>query len=154
MQFFIKKFYDYESKIKIEERKLAINIDNNDMIIESTRQKDENGNFIELFKKRIIGWHNIQIKDKEYRKYTSDSMNYIEVHTDILFKTNGEYKIIHYVFGIRPLLTYDVYGFFDYLKEYTANSLTDEQLKMIEKVKLLELEEKQKRKKEREERKI
>lgn len=125
MQFLIKDFYDSEGRHSIEYKDHILCIKDNLLIIKVGNKYT--GKFVELFKKSLVGWHNVRLNQN---KYDIDSGKFINIETDILIKHNGKYQLKHYSISFIPLQTYYLDKFFNYMNQLNENYSKEELLKM------------------------
>lgn len=136
MQFLIKGLNDSDNGQYDEQSRYILAIEDNFLIIKYT-----NKNHTELYRKSLIGWHNIRFNDG---KYLIDSDVYINIESDILIQDDNKYELKHFGISFIPMQVHNLNKFFDYLNALNKNSLNNEQLKIAEQLRILELEAKQK----------
>lgn len=130
MKFLIKDFYDSEGRRPVEYSDHLLSIDGDFLVIKVGSKYT--GKFTELYRKSLVGWHNIFFSRD---KYVMDSGKYINIETDILTRDDGKYKHEQYSIAFIPLQTYSLDKFFNFLSELNKNNLEEGPTKISERLK-------------------
>lgn len=139
MQFLIKSFYDSENRQSIEMDNFLLAIEDNCLIMRENSKSYNCKHFIELFRKPFNGWNNIRFNISK-GEYMMDSGKYVSMQTDILTQVEGKYQLKHYNISFIPMQTYNLDKFLDYLYDINENGLSKEQSKIVESLKMQEIE--------------